>query len=389
MNKTEIHVFRRRWSAALSVLLLLCLALTTVVSAEETPMPTPVDYANYNKTHDLYEDRVCIGLYYPISEAEEDTLNILYQIRQTLQHSGYYGQTPPNYNHNFLEQSDLIALQNYWFDVTGRNYPTDKGLTYGARDLILQPAAPQEPPHEYRDIPWQQGSEDLPPLLDRLYRLGYLADITHPVYDEDVREAVRQFCENNGMPSYYDADDEKHVSPLSADLQRRLIEDEDRLLNPKPSATPEPPAPYFLRPVKLGGIRLPMWALWAFGLVVLLAGVLVIINLFMPSEGESAAKKKNMVHFSVSYKGKTQQAEVDISSVLKIGRGIGKFPLDLSDLNVSRDHCEIYYKGGQLMLKDHSSNGTTVNGKPLNNAECKLSSGDIIGIGDHIIVVTF
>ena len=68
---------------------------------------------------------------------------------------------------------------------------------------------------------------------------------------------------------------------------------------------------------------------------------------------------------------------------------MGKFPLNLEDAKISRRHCELYYLNGALMLRDYSSNGTTVNGKPVHNAECLLSSGDVIAIGNHTITITF
>ena len=53
----------------------------------------------------------------------------------------------------------------------------------------------------------------------------------------------------------------------------------------------------------------------------------------------------------------------------------------LSDLAVSRVHCEIEVKGKRIFLTDlESGTGTAVNGKRV--AECELRSGDLIRIGD-------
>ena len=103
--------------------------------------------------------------------------------------------------------------------------------------------------------------------------------------------------------------------------------------------------------------------------------------------GKGAAK--NTLRFSITFQGKTEETETQIVKSLKIGRGIGNFPLNMEDTMISRRHCELYYNNNALMLRDYSSNGTMVNGKSVHNAECLLASGDEIIIGNHTIVVRF
>ena len=368
------------------LLFILCASIPALAEEEPEPQPTPVIYNDYNAQHEAYEDKIYLGLYNPISDDDLQASNDLFQIRQTLNNDGYYENITLDFGLNYLSLGDMQAVQAFWHEKTGENYPTPLGLTYGAMDLILAPPAPTEAPHEYQDIPWMEGSEDLKPLLNRLYRLGYLEDVLHEVYDEDVREALRLFCENNGLPSYYDEDENR---PITVELQRMLIEGDVKELNPMPEPEPERPVPYFLRIVNVLGIEMRMWVLWTIGLVVLVAGVLAVIYLFVPSDKKGEKKKSNVVRFSITYQGKTQQTEAEITKTLKIGRGIGNFPLNLEDAKISRRHCELYYLNGALMLRDYSSNGTTVNGKPVHNAECLLSSGDVIAIGNHTITITF
>jgi hypothetical protein len=70
----------------------------------------------------------------------------------------------------------------------------------------------------------------------------------------------------------------------------------------------------------------------------------------------------------------------------RIGRGEGVL-LDLGpDRKVSRQHAEIFERGGRLFLRDLDSlHGTKLNGKPLR--EQRLSPGDTIQVGDTLIAV--
>lgn len=61
----------------------------------------------------------------------------------------------------------------------------------------------------------------------------------------------------------------------------------------------------------------------------------------------------------------------------------------MGDTRISRKHCDIYYLNRNLMLRDHSSNGTYVNGKLLLNGEHVLTSGDVLKVGHHTITIYF
>jgi len=70
---------------------------------------------------------------------------------------------------------------------------------------------------------------------------------------------------------------------------------------------------------------------------------------------------------------------------LRIGRGEGAhLPLE-GDRLVSRQHAEIFERGGALHLRDlNSLHGTRLNGKPVR--EARLAAGDTIQIGDSVII---
>ena len=74
---------------------------------------------------------------------------------------------------------------------------------------------------------------------------------------------------------------------------------------------------------------------------------------------------------------------------LRIGRNERTLPLDPGDSDISRQHCQISFRGDALILRDYSTNGTEVNHQPYHNCECVIHSGDVIKIGDHEITVRF
>ena len=59
------------------------------------------------------------------------------------------------------------------------------------------------------------------------------------------------------------------------------------------------------------------------------------------------------------------------------------------DRYISGEHARIEARGNDYFLRDVSSNGTQLNGRALpKGGESRLSSGDVIGIGDYQIAVT-
>jgi len=68
-----------------------------------------------------------------------------------------------------------------------------------------------------------------------------------------------------------------------------------------------------------------------------------------------------------------------------IGRG-PEVDWVLADPLVSARHCEIGYRNGLYLIRDTSTNGTTVNGQPLAGIH-RLAEGDRLGIGGYVIRV--
>jgi pSer/pThr/pTyr-binding forkhead associated (FHA) protein len=73
-----------------------------------------------------------------------------------------------------------------------------------------------------------------------------------------------------------------------------------------------------------------------------------------------------------------EEARID-KEVVNIGRDPG-CDISLDNLGVSRQHAQIRMVLGRYMLADnHSTNGTLLNGRPIQSAE--ISPGDLIQIG--------
>ena len=385
--------FLRRCALFLALILTLGVAGLSAL-AETAPEPTgvPFDNSGLDRDHSIF-----IGRYYVYEDA--DRIDALSTVKYTLYKYGYYGNISQDSIglSNKLDDSTIYALR----DCCDKNGMMDlfrwEGLTYGVWDRISKgdiinlnaPAEATEAPEKYAEIPFGESGENLPDIANVLFSLGYLDSRDHATYDEAVRDAIREFGKNNGFPDYYDHDEEGHVRPIEADLQRTMLE-EKALNTIPPEQKPSGLMGYFSRIVKIGGLKVSMLVLWCVGLVVLVGGALLAVYIFTPAEARKSKKAtKNMLHFSITYNGTTQETETQIEKTLKIGRGIGNFPLNMEDMMISRRHCELYYNNNALMLRDYSANGTTVNGKAVNNAECLLHSGDTIVIGNHTIVITF
>ena len=386
----------RRIAATLALLLAVLFTCMSVVA--EAPEPTGVPYDNTGKdrNHSTY-----IGLYY-LNEGQ--IADDLFALKQRLYDYGYYGEVDMQsigLLNRKLDDTTWLALERCCKANDMDDLSSQDGLTFGAWDRIRDdaiinlnaPAEATEAPSAYPDIPWGEGGDNLPAIIDSLVTMGYLDSRDHATYDQAVRDALQEFGQYNGYREYYDNDEEGSVRPIESDLQRVLLEVQTLVPRPAPTVDPDTKGlkGYFSRPVDVAGMHIPTFVLWIVGLVVLVGGALAALYFLTPSEARKGGKgaAKNTVRFSITYQGKTEETETQIVKSLKIGRGIGNFPLNMEDTMISRRHCELYYNNNALMLRDYSANGTTVNGKPVNNAECIVKSGDTIVIGNHTIVITF
>jgi pSer/pThr/pTyr-binding forkhead associated (FHA) protein len=94
-----------------------------------------------------------------------------------------------------------------------------------------------------------------------------------------------------------------------------------------------------------------------------------------------AGKRVSLHVASGKEKGKTH---VCVQPLVAIGRGNVDFALD--DPQVSQSHCVVEIMGERMVLRDlGSTNGTYVNGRPVQEAALEHMSE--FRVGDHTIVV--
>jgi pSer/pThr/pTyr-binding forkhead associated (FHA) protein len=92
-----------------------------------------------------------------------------------------------------------------------------------------------------------------------------------------------------------------------------------------------------------------------------------------------------LVHISGPMKGTVQEFTDDTITIGRHPSCNVRFPHDLAV--ISRKHAEIVREGNQFKLTDHSTNGTLVNGKPVE--ETLLKSGDVMTFSDGGPQVSF
>lgn len=95
--------------------------------------------------------------------------------------------------------------------------------------------------------------------------------------------------------------------------------------------------------------------------------------------------KVQLIHLQGPYKGEIQDFIEDRISIGRHPSSTLCFPKDLTI--ISRKHAEIAREGNRFKLVDHSTNGTYVNGKPIN--ETYLKNGDVLTFAEGGPKVSF
>lgn len=248
----------------------------------------------------------------------------------------------------------------------------------------------------YKHIYYMENSESVRRLQAKLQTLGFGADMTPGVYDDSMIRAIDSFCKVNGIA--YSQQNEDGISPY---LQATLLESSS--LKPYSSGAKgflDKIRAHFTSKANIFGLEIPMLVVWAVCLALLVGCVLLIIHFFVPNDesknGANVATSRNPnligsgeLEFLIEYDGRSKKWKCPVDHVVRIGRSVGNFPLDMEDTQISRKHCEIYYNNGSLMLRDYSKNHTIVNGRTNDHGECILSSGDKLQIGSHKITIFF
>lgn len=102
----------------------------------------------------------------------------------------------------------------------------------------------------------------------------------------------------------------------------------------------------------------------------------------------SAVDGRNVELTVVERNGISRKVEMFIADSCIIGRSSGTCDLSIEDQRMSRQHFALSYNNGEILISDlGSSNGTTVNGIPVNGYR-RLMVNDVIEAGNTRIIVS-
>lgn len=348
------------------------------------------------------------GMKYILGDTGTDIRNL----QEKLSELGYYKD---EYTYEF-DMNTLYAVNQMCYE--NRLYSSEYGVSeenwkilFSEENLVAMTPVPTEVPAtvvEYADIRMGDSGDAVLQLQIRLKELGYFAgdNMVLGMYDDQTQAAIALFCQFNSI-SYQGPD-------ISAQLQRAVFAE---------SATPyevtvvelsfvQKIKAFFVNRQVLLGISLPGY-LWTIIAVLLVAGFAVALVLLLTgkpkhtpvpsvsgvqssvsrSKSESSVAdevKMMLVDVSIRYQNTERRERMRVSDHFLIGRAANcGLVLDESDKSMSRSHCMLLIRGGNLVIRDDSVNGTFVNDKRYHHDECVLHSGDRIQIGKHLLVIKF
>lgn len=311
------------------------------------------------------------------------------QLQDRLEALGYfhdYQRLNGSFDQETLNALDAFMIEN--------NYEKMENLVIDEKiwNLVFSETAKANPVVK-PDIKVGDGNEYVVSAQNRLYDLNYYGDgVRTGVCDEAMMTAVRLFAENNQIK--FDGD------IISSQLQDALYAENAVKYTPVVEES-------------VG------FADWIKENIVLVLVVLVIVAacvfliIFAFGKNQKGDKQNNSaqtpsyaaktggfsapaapvaggknVELTVKYHGTSNTVTVNLDSPLRIGRSEKTLPLNMADSDISRTHCQLYFRGDNMFLRDYSTNGTSVNGQTYHNCECVVRNHDTIRIGEHEINVT-
>lgn len=330
-----------------------------------TPEPTTLKFLYYNSTGD------------DVRKAQ-NKLNDL----------GYFRNKEPEWGHYDAVTNEAVTK---FCSVNG--IPTyAHGMDETILDRLFSDSA-KENPAERQNLRRGDDGDTVKELQDRLFTLGYYANRTRTnKVDDDMLDAVADFATINHY-SY----ENQTIIPL--DIQDGIL---------AASALPYEETKeddigivaWLTGTISFMGLDMPRY------LVILLSVVIVAGLAFLLIRAFGSGKKKNgtndswneeehqpphgqapRVELRIEYDGETHVSTVEMDKPLRIGRAEKTLPLNPKDTDISRRHCQMYFRGDALLLRDYSSNGTIVNDQKYNNCECVVRDYDTVRIGGHSITV--
>ena len=311
-------------------------------------------------------------------------------------------------------QLRLNELGYYEKDVTGEfdiatqaavdRFCQDNGVSIAdgiSRDVwetIFDSAAASRP-KQTRSAAIFPGSagEHVTALQARLLELGYYQEEFIPgEYDPATQYAQDRFCRNHGILPQSGATVELQQIVLSQGAKAQAA---DLPVAAFQEGAENSIQSFLLRPVELGRFRIPSVLLYCSIIIFVGGTVLLLFQASRQNRTESIVKtpKKERqlseanrnIKLTVIYRGKSKEHKLAVDEMLPVGRAVGGVQLDQSDSGVSRMHCDLYFQGSTLMLRDHSQSGSFINGARVYHAQSIVKSGDTIQISRHSIQVEY
>ena len=341
-----------------------------------------------------------------------DTGTDVRRLQEKLREMGYYNE---EITYEF-DMDTLYALNMMCYE--NRLYSSEYGISeevwaavFDAPDLVSITPVPTEVPVdvvEYADLELGASGEAVSQLQIRLKELGFFINdaMTLGAYDERTQSAVELFCRFNNI--------EYQGPGISVQLQKAIFSESATAYSQEAMelSFAEKMKAFFVGTQIVFGIALPGY-LWAVIAAVAVAGFAVALVLLLTgkpqpetqnslsgvqsnaskSRSESSVAEEERVMLmdvSIRFHDVERRERVRVNDHFTIGRGTScSLVLDERDKSMSRNHCMLLMRGGNVVLKDASVNGTFVNDTRYHNEECILHSGDRVQIGKHLLVVKF
>ena len=344
------------------------------IMSENAPTYAPPTPTPYNT----------IGYGTPDDEATREEIK---KIQQRLKEKGYFRDCGDPAEWGTYEEHTSEAVYRFC-EIHGLSNPDQTGgMDKTFYDKLMSDEALDNPVDRKDYVRGDQG-DDIRTLQDRLWALSYYRDKESNrtgEYDDAMNEVLVRFAEVNQVP--YDEE------TLTVSLQ-------DTILNESAKANPEDPV------VKEGfdDWLKKHWMYIAGGIVILAGLTFLVIHVFSSGKGDSGSTSSagsgyvgsspsggsgRPLNLEVCYQGSSKPVTVNMDKPLRIGRNERTLPLDPRDSDISRQHCQMSFRGDALILRDYSTNGTEVNHQSYHNCECVIHSGDLVKIGNHEITVRF
>lgn len=337
-----------------------------------TPSPTPLDHIYIYETS---ED---------VRKAQERLKKLGYFRDGEPKEWGYYdADVTTDAVRKFCDVNDLV--------------PDEHGMDKTIIDCLFGNDAKENPP-EAHTLRRGERDDTVKELQERLEEKGYYSvhgrQRTGKV-DDDMLDAVADYARINHF-SYED----QTVIPV--DIQESILSENAKAYQEDETDDPDTGLVAWLTgTMSFMGFDMPRYLMILLGVVIVAGLVFLMIHAFgsgkkkdgtndswndsdhQAPHGQTAPR----VELTIEYRGSSRPVTVEMDKPLRIGRAEKTLPLDPNDTDISRRHCQMYFRGDALILRDYSSNGTTVNDQKYNNCECVVRDYDTIRIGGHSITV--